>query len=608
MIEGEKKKEGSTLRTVAELDSLATGELRQWFKEFKGGGYHNDKFIEELERQDLNGEQLSMLSPGILMKYLGEFKGDAFCNELKLKGSFSSPPMGRRNTQPKPSPSLNSTGVPDNRSVEARLLAVEENLRNIRISKTTITATTAVEFYKVNEDQGMITTHEPWFSRINQIPTTMWDDKQPHPFFEFPPTGVAEREDVQPYWNTAVQRIETERKKELKIILTDENNRPSFGTRKPDIVGWKKLNGDIISKSSFDICVIGELKGVRHGDFTSSEKGKLLLFLENFLRIQTFRTEVTGFLSDGVQIQFFRALKQPNRIVYHQTKSYVLSHGNDGVHWLFGLLTTEPSALGLTRDVKVGDDPVLMKEVLGTGGSSLVFAGEYKGTRIVVKCFHHKDHLENERAILDKIAGIPSLNGLTPTVVGVSQDELTLLLTPVGLPFVTYQDEIPLSDDLKGKKIWATKDHFIQLIDILERLHKDLEMVHRDLKLDNWFSQENSGPVFLNDWGSAALIGKSTSFTGCLELAPEDVLQAVIDKKEYTPQPAHDLQMVVKCVWASSHLRYKLPRDHDIITRAGQLITFWTLRLSPPAWKEMIGFAQNCQYEKVKRCIARILE
>lgn len=140
---------------------------------------------------------------------------------------------------------------------------------------------------------------KPWFDK-GKVPTVNWGTaKSPDlaPYFNSPPKGESETQYVQPYWNGAMERLENEQKSLLQTILTDEHHHATIGTRKPDILGWKKLKGDQISKSTFYLTIIGELKLVRaKAAFVAEEKGKLIIFIITLLEEQFFRSEVTGII------------------------------------------------------------------------------------------------------------------------------------------------------------------------------------------------------------------------------------------------------------------------------------------------------------------------
>ncbi len=54
-------------------------------------------------------------------------------------------------------------------------------------------------------------------------------------------------------------------------------------------------------KSVYYMCAVGELKGARDkkDEFTSDEKGQILVYLIELVKFQPVRSQSTGFLSDG---------------------------------------------------------------------------------------------------------------------------------------------------------------------------------------------------------------------------------------------------------------------------------------------------------------------
>lgn len=125
-------------------------------------------------------------------------------------------------------------------------------------------------------------------------------------------------------------------------------------------------------------------------------------------------------------------------------------------------------------------------------------------------------------------------------------------------------------------------------------------MVHRDLKLDNWFLQSDKTTVFLNDWGSACAIGEFTQFSGSIELAPQHILSAISQGNLYLPQPSDDLEMVVKCIWSRLSLEYReIPKESSTKKRAAKLLSFWALQLQPEYWQEMLKAAKELNYSRL---------
>ena len=165
--------------------------------------------------------------------------------------------------------------------------------------------------------------------------------------------GSAETGVVQPYWTTVInERLPTD----TKICLKDCHGKPTIGSRKPDIIGY--VRGE--PESIFYIALVGELKGRRaehKAEFSHEEKGQLLSFLEDLLKLQTHRSEVTGFLSDGCFIQFFCLLLLQANLVLEEgpvdNLSSILSHSS----FFSAYITEYASSAGrnlASRSVAVG--------------------------------------------------------------------------------------------------------------------------------------------------------------------------------------------------------------------------------------------------------------
>ena len=168
-------------------------------------------------------------------------------------------------------------------------------------TKPSFTPTTLQEFYK---DAKHSTTAELWFTiaaaqmQYGTSSKAVFEDSTKLE------AGSSETGFVQPYWAKVIdKRLPTD----TKICLKDCHGKPTIGTRKPDIIGY--VRGE--PESIFYIALVGELKGRRpasKANFSHDEKGQLLSFLEDLLKLQTHRNEVSGFLSDGSYIQFFRLM------------------------------------------------------------------------------------------------------------------------------------------------------------------------------------------------------------------------------------------------------------------------------------------------------------
>jgi len=112
----------------------------------------------------------------------------------------------------------------------------------------------------------------------------------------------------------------------------------------------------------------------------------------------------------------------------------------------------------------------------------------------------------------------------------------------------------------------------------------------------------------LNDWGCGTKGGTETSFSGCIQLAPQSVLQQMMEDQSlhisYVPRPEHDLEMVVKVLYQRLNPFYSSiwdGRDPE------KLHTFWEQELAPKMWCDLLLDARNCKYPQLKKKIRRIL-
>jgi len=119
--------------------------------------------------------------------------------------------------------------------------------------------------------------------------------------------------------------------------------------------------------------------------------------------------------------------------------------------------------------------------LLGTGQSATVYEGEYQDKSVVVKLFRPKQEqrLTTEMETLQQLASVPYLNGLVPALLAVTDNNRSLVLQPVGVPF-----------GLRG----PTADDFAQILSIMKKIHA-LGLVHRDLRLCNIFRHPETQKV-----------------------------------------------------------------------------------------------------------------
>jgi hypothetical protein len=283
------------------------------------------------------------------------------------------------------------------------------------------------------------------------------------------------------------------------------------GPRKPDIVGYR--HGKI--QNEYHIAVVGEVKGRRekgkNEEFTKAEIAELVAFMHATLIVQPLRRCVTGFLTDGKLIQFYKLHRgdtdlhlPPPRHDLDLTRTNVLSLATDGADRLLELLYAIPSQLDLTPDVITvrGDhasspENADIERHLGSGSSAVAYAARFRGKTAVVKVFHSREGLEAEKNALWKLAKVPAVS----RVILADLKESVLVLEPVGHRFAATLHELqraprPRPQTIKqGDRPFAPMaDDFCQLVDILQACHA-VGLVHRDLNLTNFFLDATTGKV-----------------------------------------------------------------------------------------------------------------
>jgi len=110
------------------------------------------------------------------------------------------------------------------------------------------------------------------------------------------------------------------------------------------------------------------------------------------------------------------------------------------------------------------------------------------------------------------------------------------------------------------------------------------------------------GIPLLNDFGSATPLGQPTQFAGALCHAPPDVLNAVSSGKNYVPEPCHDLQMLVRCLFNLEKpniyrvLERNLPSD-ELAMKVAFISEFWDTWLASSQWAALEAAAKSANYD-----------
>jgi hypothetical protein len=299
------------------------------------------------------------------------------------------------------------------------------------------------------------------------------------------------------------------------LVLRDKYRAPAFDTRKPDVVGYLRNQAE----NEFHIALLGEVKSRnRWGNiFADDEMGQLESMLEDLL-VRHRRQSVTGFLTDGKLIQFFRlrwggsARRHVDSLELDATRVlYLATEGADALAALLAL----PDFVGLPPDTLwIGDGEVRFERVLGSGASAMVCAGTYKGEEVVVKKFHglgaadegQEDPMQMEMLVLGELKELAgSRFACVPKLVASDQMRRVLVEWPVGIRFVATLHELRMVQGTPQPVDWTqvgcldeplplTATQFCQLVDILEKCHAK-GFVHRDITFSNFYLNGTNGKV-----------------------------------------------------------------------------------------------------------------
>jgi hypothetical protein len=154
-------------------------------------------------------------------------------------------------------------------------------------------------------------------------------------------------------------------------------------------------------------------------------------------------------------------------------------------------------------------------------------------------------------------------------------------------------------------KVQVCLSDFVELVDILEACH-GAGVVHRDLKLSNFFFDPSTKSVFLNDWSCGKLIDNPMPFGGNLRLASvavHDQLASEPPAEHINYYPTDDLEMLVHLllVCSARHFNDKLANMSTT-----QLRDFWSdnkLEETFPQFTLMRNASRSKKYDLLKQLI-----
>jgi len=288
----------------------------------------------------------------------------------------------------------------------------------------------------------------------------------------------------------------------VTLTIKDTHASSFRNGRKPDnshfAVGYASGHRDI------GVVTIGNLKRRMDDTFSPSDKGELMVMVEDFLAAQPDTTGMTAYLTDGHWVQFFRVNRDEGStqgFKYIEGRRHELG-SRIGVQWFWGLMTTPVSDLGWNVPrLSMKGSPLTVERSLGNASPRTVYHCTYHhaagaaagagatggaGARcqltedVVVKLCSTEEEAEAERRVLQRLndAGVSGVQRL----IGMTECGKGIVTTPLAAPVV---DTEGLREVLNG------------VVTTLERMHA-LGLEHRD---------ESKGNILVTPEGNSLLVG-----------------------------------------------------------------------------------------------------
>jgi serine/threonine protein kinase len=147
-------------------------------------------------------------------------------------------------------------------------------------------------------------------------------------------------------------------------------------------------------------------------------------------------------------------------------------------------------------------------------------------------------------------------------------------------------------------------------VDVVERIHSQ-NVIHRDLKIGNIFaSSDNDSLVFVNDLGSAVVLGDTAPFGGTMHFASDSALASAVSRTPKQWKRSDDLESVVKVAFAfnSNPTVYSKLRS---CSNFKDVLTFW--KRLPSTWIAALDIARSADidsrdsYRNLKICFGTLL-
>jgi len=236
-------------------------------------------------------------------------------------------------------------------------------------------------------------------------------------------------------------------------------------------------------------------------------------------------------------------------------------------------------------------------------------------------------HFENECKMVQQLANFGDLRGHVTAYVDSDSSNRVLLLSPAAIPFAYTtrrlvncafeQVDVDLSVGQLPDVLLPRKTHWRELLRILKLIHGH-KIVHRDVVLSNIFIDPKTRLLFVNDWSCAVPTEEVTVFNGTWLMAPDAVLRrfgtALLPSAEhqlssavtYKPVPEHDLETVVKGMFAAVHPQEFYPRQRHCTTMK-DLLDVWEKCLKVRPWPEALELARRGNHEALIKWVKESL-
>lgn len=251
---------------------------------------------------------------------------------------------------------------------------------------------------------------------------------------------------------------------------------------------------------------------------------------------------------------------------------------------MLGLLSVPVKDLGLaTVDVPHWE----LLGGLGQGAFSSVYtcrstAAQGNNDMYVMKIFTGDASIalaHVERTVLNDLSLASVINVPTFKDFYCGRDFLALIVAPVGIPV------LHCSRDISPRMLVA-------LLDVVQTAHS-IGWVHRDIKPANIFIDQNdTSRIILNDWSSAARLGKECSYVGTVLFGEKPYPNG-----RHTPEPRTDLCALVRT--AHCLLRQRLPQVEGCTREA--VDQYWvSIASCRPTIARALRLADNANYAGLK--------